>query len=151
MAILRLAGEYDDQAADELTGAAAGYQRLGLRFEQARALLVLGHEQRRSNRRGAARDSLERARQVFDELGCSGWTARAAEELGRVSGRRAADERLTASELRVVELAALGLSNKEIAGRLYVTVYTVEAHLSHAYAKLGVRSRAQLAARLTAE
>jgi DNA-binding NarL/FixJ family response regulator len=88
---------------------------------------------------------------VFAEFGCSGWSARAAEELGRVSGRRAADERLTASELRVIELAAQGLSNKEIASRLYVTVYTVEAHLSHAYAKLGVRSRAQLAARLTAE
>jgi DNA-binding CsgD family transcriptional regulator len=150
-AMLRLAGEYDDQAADELAGAAAGYERLGLRFEQARALLALGHEQRRSNKRGAARDSLELARHVFDELGCSGWSARAAEELGRVSGRRGADERLTASELRVVELATQGLSNKEIASRLYVTVYTVEAHLSHAYAKLGVHSRAQLAARLTTE
>lgn len=150
IAILRLAGEYDDQAADALAGAAADYERLGLRFEQARALLALGHEQRRSNKRAAARDSLTRARQVFDELGCSGWSARAAEDLGRVSGRRGGDEGLTASELRVVELAAQGLSNKEIASRLYVTVYTVEAHLSHAYAKLGVRSRAQLAARLAA-
>lgn len=149
-AILRLAGEYDDQAADELVGAAGGYERLGLRFEQARALLVLGHEQRRSHRRSAARESLTRARQVFDELGCSGWSARVADELGRVSGRRGGDAGLTASELRVAELAARGLSNKEIASRLYVTVYTVEAHLSHAYAKLGVRSRTQLAARLAA-
>jgi DNA-binding CsgD family transcriptional regulator len=148
VAILRLAGEYDEQAADELAGAAADYERLGLRFEQARALLTLGHEQRRANKRAAARDSLTRARQVFDELGCSGWSARAEDDLGRVSGRRGGDDGLTVSELRVVELAAQGLSNKEIASRLYVTVYTVEAHLSHAYAKLGVRSRAQLAARL---
>ena len=149
-AVIRLAGDYDQQAADELADAAAGYEHLGLRFDQARALLVLGHEQRRANKRGAARETLARAQHVFDVLGCSGWSARVAEELGRVSGRRAADDELTASELRVVELAARGLSNKEIAARLHVTVYTVEAHLSHAYAKLGVRSRAQLAARLAA-
>lgn len=150
-ALLRLAGQYDHRAADELAGAAAGYEQLGLRFERARVLLVLGHEQRRSNKRTAARDSLGRAQQAFDLLGCSGWAARAAEELGRVSGRRAAEDRLTDSELRVVGLAARGLSNKEIASRLQVTVYTVEAHLSHAYAKLGVRSRVQLAARLAAD
>jgi DNA-binding CsgD family transcriptional regulator len=56
---------------------------------------------------------------------------------------------LTASETRIVELAAAGLSNKEIAQTLYVTVHTVEVHLSHAYAKLGVRSRGQLAGRLS--
>lgn len=148
-AVLRLALGYDHRAVEELADASAGYQGLGLHFDQGRALLVLGHLQRRYDKRGAARDSLERAQQVFDRLGCSGWSARAAAEVGRVSGRRgAADAGLTASELRVVQLAARGLPNKEIASRLYVTVYTVEAHLSHAYAKLGVRSRAQLAARL---
>jgi len=49
----------------------------------------------------------------------------------------------------VVELAANGLSNKEIAATLFVSVHTVEAHLSHSYAKLGVRSRSQLAGRLS--
>jgi DNA-binding NarL/FixJ family response regulator len=49
----------------------------------------------------------------------------------------------------VADLAAAGRSNKEIAGALYITVKTVEAHLSHAYAKLGVHSRAQLAGRLS--
>ena len=135
------------EAAAELTEAAAGYARLGLRFERARTLLALGQHQRTLRKRGAARESLTQARHEFDALGCSGWSARAAAELGRVSGRRAGDDTLTASESRVVELAALGLPNKEIASRLYVSVYTVEAHLSHAYAKLGVRSRAQLAAR----
>jgi DNA-binding NarL/FixJ family response regulator len=48
----------------------------------------------------------------------------------------------------VVELAAEGLANKEIAGSLVVSVHTVEVHLSHAYAKLGVRSRGQLARRM---
>ena len=64
-------------------------------------------------------------------------------------GRRAATEdRLTPSEERVAALAASGLSNKEIARQLLVSVYTVEEHLSHAYAKLGIRSRSQLAAHL---
>ena len=49
----------------------------------------------------------------------------------------------------MVELAAQGRSNKEIAGDLFISVHTVEVHLSHAYAKLGVRSRGQLAQRLS--
>ena len=70
-------------------------------------------------------------------------------ELAQVSGRRATSEdQLTASERSVVELAAEGFSNKEIAGRLVLSVHTVETHLSRAYAKLGVRSRSQLAARI---
>ncbi len=62
-----------------------------------------------------------------------------------MSGRRpATDDGLTPSERQVVDLAVSGLTNKEIAGRLFVAVNTIEVHLSHAYAKLGVRSRAQL-------
>ena len=57
---------------------------------------------------------------------------------------------LTPGERRVAELAAAGLSNKQVAARLYLSVATVEAHLSRAYAKLGVTSRAQLAQRLGA-
>lgn len=146
--MIHMATGRGDEAADEFAEAAAGYERLGLRFERARTLLVLGQHQRALRRRGAARESLTRAREEFDALGCPGWSARALEEMARVSGRRAGDGALTASESRVVELAAQGLPNKEIATRLYISVYTVEAHLSHAYAKLGVRSRAQLAARL---
>jgi DNA-binding CsgD family transcriptional regulator len=142
--------EHPAEAAGELAAAAAGYARLGLRFEQARTLLLLGRHQRRLQRRAAARESLAQARREFDALGCSGWSARAKAELARVSGRRSGDDLLTASERRVVELAAVGLPNKEIAARLHVSVYTVEAHLSHVYAKLGIRSRAQLAARLAA-
>ena len=72
-------------------------------------------------------------------------------ELARVGARRPTPSgELTPAERRVVELAADGSSNKEIALALFVTVRTVEAHLTHAYAKLGVRSRAQLASRLGA-
>ncbi len=56
---------------------------------------------------------------------------------------------LTASERRVARMAAEGMTNKEIAQALFVGVHTVEVHLSHAYAKLGVRSRAQLASRMS--
>jgi DNA-binding CsgD family transcriptional regulator len=62
--------------------------------------------------------------------------------------RPAAAGQLTASEQRAAELATAGLSNKEIARELAVGVHTVEVHLSRVYAKLGVRSRGQLAARL---
>jgi DNA-binding CsgD family transcriptional regulator len=64
--------------------------------------------------------------------------------------RPSATGQLTPTERRVVELAAGGSSNKHIAQELYVTVHTVEKHLSHAYAKLGVSSRGQLAGRLSA-
>ena len=71
--------------------------------------------------------------------------------MARVGARRPAPEgALTVTEQRVARLAADGLSNKEIANSLFVTVHTVEKHLSHAYAKLGVRSRRQLAQRLPA-
>jgi DNA-binding NarL/FixJ family response regulator len=83
---------------------------------------------------------------LFEELGCPGWAGAAAAQLDRVSGRRAAPAGgLTPGERRVAELAAAGLSNKQVAARLYLSDRTVEAHLSRAYAKLGVGSRAQLA------
>ena len=88
---------------------------------------------------------------MFGRLGCLGWAELAAAELARVGGRRGASGGgLSPSEQRVAELVAGGLSNKEIAARLYVSPHTVETHLSSAYAKLGVRTRTQLAQRLNA-
>jgi DNA-binding CsgD family transcriptional regulator len=149
-ASIRLASTYDDPAADCLAEAAASYGRLGLRFDHARTLLSLGRVQRQSRKWAAARASLESAAGTFDELGSPGWAEAARSELARVGARRprAAGE-LTEAEQRVAQLAADGLSNKEIAGRLFVTVRTVEVHLKHAYAKLGIRSRTQLAGRLS--
>jgi len=148
-AMVRLAAGYDDVAAAELAQASADYGALGLGFESARALLYLGRVQRRAKKRAAARESLADARSAFERLGCSGWADAASAELDRISGRRpAAGGGLTPSEQKVAELVASGLSNKEIAAQLFVSVYTVEAHLSNVYAKFGIRSRTQLARRL---
>jgi ATP/maltotriose-dependent transcriptional regulator MalT len=151
--LIRLAEpSYDEEAAAALAGAAAAYEALGLRFDAARSLLSLGRAQRRNRKWGAARASLEQAAAAFDELGSPGWADAARSEVERVGGRRAAGTgELTTAERQVVELAVDGLSNKEIARSLVVAVPTVETHLSRAYAKLGVRSRAQLARRLSSD
>jgi DNA-binding CsgD family transcriptional regulator len=138
-----------DTARDLAERARAGYEGLAMPLERARTLLVAGVVERRARRRGRARELLDEAARELERLGARLWAERARAELGRVSGRARRDAaELTPAELRVVELAAEGLPNKEIAGRLFVTVHTVELHLSHAYAKLGVRSRSQLAARV---
>ena len=152
-AVIELAAdEYDEGRAAALHEAAEAYAELGLRFDHARTLLALGRAQRRRRKWRAARGSLERAVAAFEALGSPGWAGEARSQLERVGarGQRAAGE-LTPSEARVVALAAEGRSNKEIAGTLFVTVHTVEVHLSKAYRKLGVSSRGQLAARLAAE
>ena len=86
---------------------------------------------------------------AFEAIGSPGWADDARAELERVGARRSATTGgLTATERRVAELAVEGLANKEIARTLVVTVNTVEFHLRNTYAKLGIRSRVQLAARL---
>ena len=83
--------------------------------------------------------------------GAPTWAERVRAELARIAGRRPdAGGGLTPTEQRVAELVAEGLSNKEIAAALHVTVKTVEGSLSHIYAKLGLRSRSALAALLAA-
>jgi DNA-binding CsgD family transcriptional regulator len=148
-ALIRLAVRPgDDAAAAELQAAADSYGELGLRFDRARALLALGRAERRLKKWAAARRSLERAASGFEEIGSTGWAARARAETDRIGARRPGRAgELTPTERRVAELAVTGRSNKEIARALFVTVNTVEGHLSHAYAKLGIRSRAQLAHR----
>jgi DNA-binding CsgD family transcriptional regulator len=138
-----------DHAAARLRAAAGDQERLGLPFDAARSLLALGRMQRRAKQWRAARDALGNAAAGFDRLGSPGWAELARAEQERVAGRRpAASGELTPTERRVVELAASGLANKQIAATLFVSVHTVEVHLGRAYAKLGVSSRTQLVARL---
>jgi DNA-binding NarL/FixJ family response regulator len=151
-ALVELADTYDDGSAAALEAAAAAYADLGLTFDEARTLLVLGRAQRRARKWGAARHTLESAAAAFDAIGSPGWAEDARSELGRVGARRPASPgRLTPTEQRVASLAAEGLSNKEIARALVVTVNTVEFHLRNAYGKLGIRSRGQLATQLQDE
>jgi DNA-binding CsgD family transcriptional regulator len=129
-----------------LTDGAARYLGLGFPFDQARALTALGIAHRRLRQRREAASSLEWAAAIFDDIGSPGWAELAREELGRIGGRRAGvTGELTATESRVAQLVARGMTNKEVAAVLTVTVGAVEAHLTRIYAKLGVRSRTELA------
>ena len=119
-------------------------------LERGRTLLCLGTVRRQAGQKKAAREALEQALAIFDELGARLWAEKARGELRRISGRQpTSEDELTETESRVGALAGQGLSNKEIAAELFIGVSTVEMHLSRVYRKLGVR-RAGLAARLTA-
>ena len=93
-------------------------------------------------------DALER----FEQLGAASWAENTRAEIARLPGRRpSGPDVLTTREREVAELVAGGLANKEVAARLHVSLRTVEATLSKVYAKLGVRSRTALAARIVRE
>jgi len=117
-------------------------------FDLARTLLCVGRVARRARRKAEARDALERALELFERLGAQPWARAARTELARIPGRRRVGEGLTPAERQTAELAAAGLSNREIAGRLFVSRHTVEAHLSSVYRKLGIDSRRGIEAAL---
>lgn len=125
------------------------------RLEQARALADLGALLRRGNRRGDARHPLRQAADAAHHLGAGPLAARAETEL-RATGARPRRvlltglEALTASERRIAELAADGLTNREIAQTLFVTGRTVEGHLTSVFQKLDVKTRTALPAALAA-
>jgi DNA-binding NarL/FixJ family response regulator len=108
----------------------------------------MGSVLRQAQQRGAARDALEEALAIFEELGGRLWAEKTRAELARISGRRPPAELLTETERQVAGLAGGGHSNKEIAVSLHMGVSTVEAHLSSVYRKLNVK-RAELATALT--
>jgi DNA-binding CsgD family transcriptional regulator len=117
-------------------------------LERGRTLLALGVTLHRDGRRRDARETIERALNLFTQLGATVRGAHARVELARISGRRRrSDGELTSAERRVAALAAQGKRNTEIAAELFIEVGTVERHLTHAYRKLGVRSRTELAGR----
>jgi predicted ATPase/DNA-binding CsgD family transcriptional regulator len=118
-----------------------------LKYELARTLLAAGSSARRAGARTEARQHLEAAHALFDEMGAATWSRRAADELRRVVGRRgpAESDQLTPTEHQVAELVVAGKTNAEIAAALFVSVRTVESNLTRTYRKLGIRSRTELA------
>jgi len=142
----------DDEDAFET--ALTEHHRWGNRFEEARTRQVFGEFLRRRKRRAEARDQLGAAAATFEQLGAAAWRDRAIAEL-RLAGERtpssrafrpAGPETLTRQEGEVAELVRGGLSNREIANRLVLSVKTVEGHLTTIYGKFGVASRTQLIA-----
>jgi DNA-binding CsgD family transcriptional regulator len=121
------------------------HERLPMPLELGRTLLVLGQVQRRRGQRRAARASLQHALTVFDEVGAPLWAEKARTEARRIGLRRAPTQ-LTENELLVARLAATGLTNREVADRMFISRRTVEANLARAYRKLGIHSRAELGA-----
>jgi DNA-binding CsgD family transcriptional regulator len=152
---LRAAIRYADALLADDDQAEAAYTRALTRdlapwpFTRARLRLAYGEWLRRQRRPADSRAHLREARDAFDALGTTPWSDRARREL-RASGEtgryRAPDtvDQLTPQELQIIQLAADGLSNREIGQRLYLSHRTVESHLYHVYPKLGITSRAQL-------
>jgi DNA-binding CsgD family transcriptional regulator len=148
-ALLLAADGEPERAEAQLERALVDHDRCPMPFELARTLLAQGETLRRFKKKRAAREAIEGAIAIFDELGAKLWSAKARREVARISGRTRAGG-LTETERRVAELVAAGRSNKEIASELFVTVRTVETHLTKVYAKLAVHSRTELVSRLFA-
>jgi DNA-binding NarL/FixJ family response regulator len=142
-----------ERGIDLLTEAVATLRASPAQLELARALADLGAALRRAGARAQARDLLRESLDLAHTLGGHVIATRAREELVTAGGRPRRDARhgrdaLTPSELRVVELAAAGRTNRQIAQALFVTKRTVENHLTSAYAKLGICARYELATSL---
>ena len=122
-------------------------------FQRARIQLAYGQLLRRQRRVAESRDVLRAARDTFDALRCAPWSEQARREL-RASGERSrrrvpeARDQLTAQELQIAQLAAQGLSNREIGQRLFLSHRTISTHLYRVFPKLGITSRAELGAAL---
>jgi len=122
-------------------------------FDHARLQLAYGAWLRRHRRVSESRAPVRAARQVFDALGCVPWGERARQEL-RASGEQsrgrvpAARDQLSTQELQIAQMAATGMTNREIGQQLYLSPRTVGSHLYRLFPKLGVTSRSQLAGAL---
>ncbi|MBV8529509.1 MAG: helix-turn-helix domain-containing protein [Candidatus Dormibacteraeota bacterium] len=144
-ALVRAALGDNDAAVAQLDVALAQHARTPIPFERARTLLVAGQVHRRRKEKRLAADRLGEALLIFEDLGATAFAARAKRELARLGRRPATTDALTDTELRVAELAASGLANRQIADRAFLTTKAVEGNLTRVYRKLGIRSRAALA------
>ena len=133
-----------DRAASLLQRAVAQHEGVGDPYGRARALLALGVVQRRARQKRAAREAIQESVRGFEELGAATWVEKARGELGSIGGRTR-EAGLTAAERRVAALVAEGRTNREVAAALFLGERTVASHLTHIYAKLGIRSRTELA------
>jgi DNA-binding CsgD family transcriptional regulator len=133
-----------EAAADKAQEAMAEHDRLPMPFERVRTQLLLGQLQRRQRQKVHSRATLREALQAFQALGAPLWAHRVRAELDRAEAAPTHDRALTASERRVAELAASGMTNKEVATALFISPKTVEANLARVYRKLGIKNRAEL-------
>jgi DNA-binding CsgD family transcriptional regulator/tetratricopeptide (TPR) repeat protein len=144
----------DHTTAEPLFHAAMDGAGSQLPWHRARAEFAFGSWLRRQRRVVESRDRLRAARATFDALGARTWAERADQEL-RATGERGWQptsnprELLSPQETQIAELAAQGLSNREIGQRLFLSHRTVSSHLYRMFPKLGVASRSQLASALT--
>jgi DNA-binding CsgD family transcriptional regulator len=145
----------DDEAAERFDDALAvpGSERWP--FERARVQLAYGERLRRLRRTRASRIQLAAARDGFERLGADPWSQRAVTELAATGAIRhrpvsGGAGPLTPQEHEIAHLAATGLTNREIADRLYVSPRTVSAHLYRIFPKLGITARAALRDALSA-
>ena len=151
---LRMLGAVDpDDGEAHLRDAVELLERSTARYELAAAYAALGTAVRLDRRPTDAREPLRRALELAERCGADALVQRVRSELYATGARPRTTERsgpgsLTPSERRVAELAAAGRTNKEIAQALYVTLKTVEVHLSSSYQKLGIGSRRELGAAL---
>lgn len=146
----RVALADDDDLDDVVASACQDHSELSVPFERARTLALLGHRRRRNGDRRAARVKLAEALALFRFLGAEAWVQRTEAELraagGRVDSNRpptAAD--LTDQEFEVALLVADGATNRDVASTLFLSIKTIERHLTNSYRKLGLRSRTELA------
>jgi DNA-binding CsgD family transcriptional regulator len=139
----------DEDNAEALFEAALSESSGNYPFLRARTLFSFGRWLRRQRRSADSRAPLRDAIDLFDALGAKRWSERARQEL-RATGERIgprtpdARDRLTAQELRIAELAAGGLSNREIGERLFLSHRTIGSHLYRIFPKLEITARAQL-------
>jgi DNA-binding CsgD family transcriptional regulator len=137
---------------DAFREALVWHDRWSNRWERARTELCYGELLRRRKRRAEARVLLRAARDGFDSVGAVLWAERACAELA-MTGERArrrdpsTADVLTPQELHVARLVSTGLTNREVAARLFLSPKTIETHLAHVFRKTGVRTRAELAHR----
>ncbi len=144
---LLLAHDGDVAAAEQaLKRALVTHERLPMPIERARSLLALGRIRRRLRKRLDAKAALEEALEIFETAGSPRWTAQTQAEITGLGLRPTTSDQLTPTEERVARLAASGMTNDQVAATLVVSAKTVEAHLTRAYRKLGIHSRAQLGA-----